>query len=145
MIIDAERGSGSVPGPLIFIEGRHNFRNSAFDIGLQLSFGAWHQRRLWADAPTPYVRERLKPLSLIAYVDYNFLRRERLSLFVGAGPGLTYLVGENWPSHRFLTLSPRVGAELNHRFRFTFDYRMIGSENQIFNISAGYVFGGRPK
>ncbi len=135
------------PGFSVHIEGRYNFRNSGFDIAAQLSAGRWDRKDIpMADAgPGPH-NERMKPLMFSVLCDYNFRPWRRVSIFAGAGPGLTYMM-DNGPfrSNRYLSLSTRAGIELSHRYRITLDYRMIGSESNFVGINLGYVFGGRPK
>lgn len=40
---------------------------------------------------------------------------------------------------------PRVGVELFHRLRFTFDYKLQEKANRHFDLTVGFVFGGGRK
>ncbi len=135
----------TVPGFSIFIEGRHNFRNSAMSIGLQGFFGQWDRKDLpIADAgPGPF-NERLRPLMVTIYGDYNFRRWKNVSLFAGGGVGGAYFTGHSWSSNRYILFSPRIGVELFSRFRLTVDLKTTVSDYTFFGINAGYVFGGKP-
>jgi hypothetical protein len=153
-IVNAERGNGSSLGPTVFVEARHNFRNPAFSLGLQAMLGYWdgdHGEVFetitmpGTPANTHYENEWLWPLSVTVYGDYNFVRGRKVSLFGGAGVGVTTYAGEAMQSSTFFTLSPRVGVEFARRLRFTVDYKMIGSEYQTFGVGLGITFGHRAR
>jgi hypothetical protein len=153
MIVETKRYylNLACPGFSGHIEGRHNFRNSGFDIAAQLFAGGWNRKDiLILDAgPGPF-NQRMKPLIFSVLCDYNLRLWPRVSLFVGHGPGLTQIwyngpFGSNSGWNPYLTFSTRVGAELSHRYRLTLDYKIIGSESNFVGVNLGYVFGGRPK
>ncbi len=142
-----EAGAGepgrSVPGFSVFVEGRHNFRNSTMSIGLQGSFGQWDRKNIALDdaGPGPH-NERLKPLMLTIYGDYNLRRWKSVSLFAGGGVGGAYFTDRTVLSNYYILLSPRIGAELWHRLRVTVDLKTTISDYTFFGVNVGYVFGG---
>lgn len=146
MIIDVDKGGLRSPfGFSFFAEGRHNFRNSGFDMGAQLFLGRWTQEWFIEDASTPTITERHTPLTFTVYGDYNFRRLKNVSIFVGAGPAFSLMLDRSYLPEYYLTLSTRAGVELFHHYRLTFDYRMLGSGYQFYGINFGYVFGGGPR
>ncbi len=144
IIFEAERGYGKAPGFSGLIEGRWNIPGSRWDLGAQLFAGRWkkHYGPIADGGPNPYI-ETMKPLTFTIFGDYNFRQGRDVSIFVGHGPGLTYLM-DNGPfrMNRYLAFSTRAGVELRRRYRLTFDYKIIGDKARIFGIGAGYVFGG---
>lgn len=139
-------------GATFFAEGRYNFQRIPIDIGLQVAGSIFHR-----DAKNAGNLE-FKTWNVLAVTDYNFRRCKKVSFFAGFGLGYAALdtsapirfdnsnpnwagfsTGEKKGSFCFM---PRVGIELFHRLRFTFDYRLQEEANRHFDLSIGFVFGG---
>ncbi len=94
----------------------------------------------------------------MAVADYNFRRRRNVSFFAGAGVGYAFLdnsapvvfddTQSNWGGFSTgsrsgsLCFMPRIGVELFHHLRVTFDYKLQERANCHFGLSLGVVFGG---
>lgn len=85
-------------------------------------------------------------------------RRRNVSFFAGAGVGYAFLdnsapvvfddTQSNWGGFSTgsrsgsLCFMPRIGVELFHHLRVTFDYKLQERANRHFGLSLGVVFGG---
>jgi hypothetical protein len=145
MIINAQRDLHKSPGYSLYVEGRFNARRTGWDLGAQLFAGHYVEEFAFIDSHKPTDIEHIKPLVFSVYGDYNFRHDKNVSIFVGAGPAVTYMMCSKSFGNTYLTLSSRAGVEFRHRYRLTVDYRIIGSDYQIFGINLGYTLGGRPK
>jgi hypothetical protein len=98
--------------------------------------------------------------SLVTFVDHNWRGWRRVSLFAGAGVGMSAVDWEFyeyrsdleravWDTYRdrSFVFNPRVGAEFFNRVRLTVEYKWMvtASEYSFFGLTVGGVFGGGRK
>lgn len=146
---------GNRTGATFFAEGRYNIRRLPIDVGLQLAGTIFHRE---ADNAGEL---KFKSWNVLAVADYNFRRCKNVSFFAGFGAGYAALENSapvvfdisapNWAGFSTqdgqgsFCFMPRVGVELFHRLRFTFDYKFQEKANRHFDFTAGFVFGGGRK
>lgn len=139
-------------GATFYAEGRYNMSRLPLDAGLQVSGSIFHR-----DSDNAGELE-FKTWNIMAVSDYNFRRCKKVSFFVGVGLGYAVLDNSapvafddsepNWAGFSTGDKSgsccfmPRVGMELFHRLRFTFDYKLQEKANRHFDLTVGFVFGG---
>ena len=118
------------------IEARYNFR-SPWDVGLRECLDY-----MFSDGGGTHV-------TYDVVGDYNFRRGKNVSIFAGAGVGLT--VGDyydiNVSAYKRNTIfhfMPRVGVELMNRVRLTCYANTFGDKDKTGSVglSAGFAFGG---
>ena len=135
--IEVEPGIGLYRGyTTLSLEARYNFK-SPWDIGLRESL-----ENCFTDGGNA-----LGTYDIVG--DYNFKRGENLSLFVGAGIGLTtydYYAHQisAYKRHTMFHFMPRVGVEIMNRVRVSTYLNTYGDKNESCGVglSAGVVFGG---
>ena len=120
----------------ISLEARYNFK-APWDIGLRENIDY-----SFTDGGNAFVTYDIVG-------DYNFKRGENLSLFVGAGVGLTIYDYYNqqisaYKRYRMFHFMPRVGAEIMNRIRLSAYLNTYGDKDEPCGVglSAGVVFGG---
>lgn len=142
-------------GATFFAEGRYNLQRLPIDVGLQIAGSIFHR-----DADNAGNLE-FQTWNVLAVTDYNFRRCNKVSFFAGFGLGYTALdtsgpirfdnSNPNWAGFSTgdkkgsFCFMPRVGVELFHRLRFTFDYKLQEKTNRHFDLTVGFVFGGGRK
>lgn len=125
-------------GPAISMEGRYNFNNSPYDIGLEIYFGSVIRSYQGDD-----LSNRIASISL--YSDYNINRGCNVSYFLGAGIGIAsfdVILGDYGDEGSGLVFSPRVGVELHRHIRITAYSKMAKDGYNSFGLSIGFVLGG---
>lgn len=136
------------------VEARYNLTSLPLDVGLQINGGLFH-RDIQSSRSLKF-----RSLNVLAVADVNLFRARTISLFAGAGFGYA-LYGETAPiafdssqewsgfetggGKSGICFMPRVGVELFHRLRVTFDYRWQEKANRHFDVTLGFVFGGGRK
>lgn len=142
-------------GATFYAEGRYNLRRFPLDVGLQVAGSIFHR-----DSDNAGNLE-FRTWNVLAVSDYNFRQCKKVSFFAGVGLGYAALdtsapivfdnstpnwagfsTGDKKGSFCFM---PRVGVELFHRLRFTFDYKFQEKANRHFDLTVGFVFGGGQK
>lgn len=125
-------------GPDIGLEARWNLNNIPLDLGVEMNISTAVSGLHGDDNSN-------RMFSLAAVMDYNFYRGQKASPFVGVGIGKANCdVTTGWYDRegtRFM-LMPRVGLELFHHVRFTFDTRIAMKKYNTVGFTVGYVFGG---
>lgn len=143
MPLEPYHHSDYVIGPALAVEGRSNFPESAWDVGVTL----------WVTtAVHKFDQEWEQSNRSIAFAitgDYNFRKGSRISPFVGAVAGASFRDALNdvlYPSSGTSPIfAPRAGIEFWNRWRLTYT---LGFTHRGFNnqeLSIGFVFGGRPR
>lgn len=138
----------SETGGMGFGEMRYNFKHLPIDVGVQIAGNVFDR---WTNTAGNL---GFTSVNCMAVSDYNFRREKNISLFAGIGLGLawhenaapiTHVGGNgytiNGPSKSFCFM-PRIGVELFHHLRVTFNYKLEEKANRHCNISFGVVFGG---
>ncbi len=131
------------------LEGRYNFRGTPWDCGLMLelttarySFNHMfdHGSDLWQSNRT---------LGLAFTGDYNFRQGTKINPFVGTALGVAFndAVGDKYfpLDGTAMLFAPRVGVEFLHHIRLTAQFNISRKGCNNFNLSIGFVLGGRPK
>ena len=131
----------------ILMETRLNIRETPFSVGLQTSFATYFINNVYN------YDFHIMPRMTILYVDYNYRKWEKISLFGGIGLGHAQVINRyesNDPNYwdrdsiydYFYSLSPRIGAEFFHRLRLTIDYKIISKDYSYLGTHLGLVLGG---
>ena len=125
-------------GATFFAEGRYNLQRLPIDVGLQIAGSIFHR-----DADNAGNLE-FQTWNVLAVTDYNLRRCNKVSIrFDNSNPNWAgFSTGDKKGSFCFM---PRVGVELFHRLRFTFDYKLQEKANRHFDLTVGFVFGGGRK
>ena len=142
-------------GAVLYAEARYNIQRIPLDVGVQVGGTIFHRESFNAG------RLDFKTENILVVTDYNFRRYNKISFFTGIGLGYATLDNSlpisfddskpNWGG--FLTgykkgsfcFMPRIGVELFHHLRMTFDYKLQEKANRHFGFSLGVVFGGGRK
>ena len=142
-------------GAVLYTEARYNIQRIPLDVGVQVGGTIFHRESFNAG------RLDFKTENILVVTDYNFRRYNKISFFTGIGLGYATLDNSlpisfddskpNWGG--FLTgykkgsfcFMPRIGVELFHHLRMTFDYKLQEKANRHFGFSLGVVFGGGRK
>ena len=139
----------------LLAEVRYNLASLPLDVGVQVSGSMFH-REVQSTRSLKF-----KSLNVLAVADVNIFRARAISIFAGAGFGYA-LCGETAPvtfdnsqgewggfstggEKSGICFVPRVGVELFHRLRVTFDYRLQEKANRHFDVTLGFVIGGGRK
>lgn len=142
-------------GVSLLAEARYNMASLPLDVGVQVSGSMFH-REVQSTRSLKF-----KSLNVLAVADVNIFRARAISIFAGAGFGYA-LCGETAPvtfdnsqgewggfstggEKSGICFVPRVGVELFHRMRVTFDYRLQEKANRHFDVTLGFVIGGGRK
>lgn len=142
----------SNPGAAFYAEVRYNVQLLPLDVGVQVGGTIFHRESDHAG------QLKFRSWNVMAVADYNFRRRRNVSFFAGAGVGYAFLdnsapvvfddTQSNWGGFSTgsrsgsLCFMPRIGVELFHHLRVTFDYKLQERANRHFGLSLGVVFGG---
>ena len=143
--------TSSKAGLSLFVEPRYNFKNTPFDLGLQISLASFD--RDGQIIKTHKYNEHIMPRTITVYGDYNFRKWDKLSLFGGLGVGYsqiayqyetddkTYFDRDSGRKYKPV-FSARIGTEVINHIRLTFDYKLINKQYSFFGITIGAVIGG---
>jgi hypothetical protein len=140
----------STAGAMIFFETRYNIPYTAFDIGLQGSMGSYDrdhaliENNIW--------NQHIMPRVVSVYVDYNYRKWRRVSLFGGLGFGYANAINQRqtddptfWDKDeerkKYFAVSPRIGAEFFNHLRLTLDYKLVPKYSYL-GVNLGFAFGG---
>lgn len=139
-------------GATFYAEGRYNLRQFPIDVGIQVAGSIFYRESNHAGDL------KFKTWNVLAVSDYNVVLGRKVSFFAGIGLGYASLGNSapitfddsqtNWAGFSTgdktgsFCFMPRVGIELFHHLRLTFDYRLQEKANRHFGISLGVVFGG---
>lgn len=142
----------SNPGAAFYAEARYNVQLLPLDVGVQVGGTIFHRESDHAG------QLKFRSWNVMAVADYNFRRQRNVSFFAGAGVGYAFLdnsapvvfddTQSNWGGFSTgsrsgsLCFMPRIGVELFHHLRVTFDYKLQERANRHFGLSLGVVFGG---
>lgn len=133
-------------GPAFGLELRQNIKMSAWDVGLILDGvqGAVSEPRHNGNDRYHYSN---RVVSVAAVGDYNFRQGRKINPFAGIGFGAGFYDQpvENDISGCLPVIIPRVGVELVHHIRLTASFHIIRNGFNAFDVSLGFVIGGRPK
>lgn len=141
-------------GIYFFIEPRLNIPGSSFDVGVQLSVGRSSDHPN-PSAPDYYYSAKYNP-AVVTFVDYNLRKWRNVSLFGGAGMGVSAIdllyptypeelggrVERDVSSLSTFVFNPRIGVEFWDHLRVTMEYKWIKREYSIFGVTVGGIFGG---
>lgn len=142
----------SLLGATFYAEARYNMQRLPLDVGMQVGGTIFHRESIAAG------RLKFKSWNVMAVTDYNFRRYKKISLFAGVGLGYASLENSapiafddtqpNWggfstgSKRGSFCFMPRIGIELLHHLRVTFDYKLQEKANRHFGLSLGVVLGG---
>lgn len=130
------------------LEGRYNFKGTPWDCGilLELSTARWGCNH--PNCESDHWQSN-RTLAFAAVTDYNFRQGKKVNPFVGTGLGIASLdvVGDKYypSSGKSLFIAPRVGVEFLHHIRLTSQFNISKHGAHNFEVSLGFVIGGRPK
>lgn len=133
---------------LFGMELRRNFKSSPWDCGviMQLGGAEWH---FYEKGEEGHYRQLNRSLYFSITGDYNFRQGKRVNPFAGLGigtVGISVINYEYIPTYGpSLAFTPRVGVELMRHVRITCSANIIRKGVHTFDISLGFVIGGRPK
>ena len=128
-------------GPSLGLEARWNLRQLPIDVGAEIYAGSALRRYQGDDQSN-----RIFSLSVVGH--YNFMRGTRVSPFVGLGLGTgscDVVEGCKDNEGGAFIVSPRVGVELFHHLRLSFDARFARKGYNTVGITIGGVIGGGRK
>lgn len=127
------------------LEGRYNFRQRPFDVGLR--FGAsghnrWSHRSCSGDFQLV--------ASCLVVADYNIHLLSGLTFYAGLGLGGAFVAesaeetetGVRSGDRGVFCAMPRVGFECWRHLRFTVAYCLMERESSHLELTVGIVFGG---
>ena len=139
-------------GATFYAEGRYNIQRVPLDVGVQVGGTIFHRESVNAG------QLKFKTWNVMAVTDYNLRRHKKISFFAGVGLGYASLDNSapitfddsqpNWGGFSTGTKTgsfcfmPRIGIELLHHLRVTFDYKLQEKANRHFGLTFGVVFGG---
>lgn len=129
------------------LEGRYNLSQTPYSIGLKAQISGFNRKydiRNW---------ENIGNLKIGLIFDYNFRHWKHISLFTGAGLGISLLYVDRHsisnsiysilPREKTaLCFNPRLGAEFFKRIRLTADINIIDAEHSFIGVNLGFVLGG---
>ena len=128
------------------LEGRYNLSQTPYSIGLNAKFAGFNRNydnSNW---------ENIKNINIGLAFDYNFRYWRHISLFTGAGLGISLLDDDRYSSISIspvlsrekttLCFNPRLGAEFFKRIRLTADINIIDAEHSFIGLNLGFVLGG---
>lgn len=131
------------------LELRQNIRNTPWDAGLMIDLNQACESFTCSDGSRDYLNNRV--LSIAAAGDYNLRQGRRINPFAGLGIGVGFY---DIPGSNPLNISthgtaavfiPRIGVEFAHHIRLTGSFTIVRKGFNSFNLSLGFVIGGRPK
>lgn len=125
-------------GPALSLEGRYNFNQVPFDLGLEIYMGSTARR--FEDSN---LSNRIASVSLFS--DYNFMRGSKIFPFIGVGIGYAscdVVQGSYGDDAKKVLVTPRLGVELFRHLRLTCYSRLCMKGYNNFGVSVGYAFGG---
>lgn len=139
-------------GATLYVEARYNMQRVPLDVGVQVGGTIFHRESVNAG------QLKFKTWNVMAVTDYNLRRHKKISFFAGIGLGYASLdhsapitfddLQPNWGGFSTGTKTgsfcfmPRIGVELLHHLRVTFDYKLQEKANRHFGLTLGVVFGG---
>ena len=128
------------------LEGRYNLSQTPYSFGLKAQIAGLERR---------YDRsnwENIMQINVVLTFDYNFRYWRHISLFSGAGLGISVLDDDRYSSSSYtpvlsrdktvLCFNPRLGAEFFKRIRLTTDINIIDAEHSFIGLNLGFVLGG---
>lgn len=126
----ATDGNNSVFVGGLFMDYRHNIKESPFDVGAEMSIlvAPWRQHD---NVEKGQIEQHAYGL-LSCVGDFNIRSGVDVDFFVGLGAGagvgyrLIFEDSENWINqyHFVMALTPRIGLEISHRFRLSGQFRL---------------------
>ena len=127
------------------LEGRYNFRQRPFDVGLRCGVSG-HNR--WSQSSCSGDLQLVG--SWLAVADYNLRLLPGLTLCAGIGLGGAWVAepvevtetGESRGDRGAFCAMPRVGFECWRHLRFTAAYYLMERESRHLELTVGIVFGG---
>ena len=126
-------------------EFRHNIRRTGFDVGMRLGFNMAR----YEPHGDSYQAQSDGVVYAAAVGDYNFRQGRKVNPFAGLGIGVGFydttsggLYNSNGTAAVFI---PRIGVELVHHIRVTASMHILRNGFNTFDISLGFVIGGRPR
>lgn len=139
-------------GATFYAEARYNVQRLPLDVGLQAGGTIFHRESVNAG------QLKFRTWNVMAVTDCNFRRQKNISFFAGIGLGYAFLNHSapiafddsqpNWGGFSTGTRTgsfcfmPRIGVELFHHLRVTFDYKLQERANRHFGLTLGVVLGG---
>lgn len=131
------------------IEGRYNFKGTAWDCGLMLDLSTARRgyEHLYNDGYDRWQNNRT--LALAATGDYNFRQGKKINPFAGAalGVALNDVVGDKYFPTKGISMlfAPRIGVEFVYHIRLMAQFNICRKGYNNFSLTLGFVLGGRPK
>ena len=139
-------------GATFYAEARYNVQRLPLDVGLQAGGTIFHRESVNAG------QLKFRTWNVMAVTDCIFRRQGNISFFAGIGLGYAFLNHSapiafddsqpNWGGFSTGTRTgsfcfmPRIGVELFHHLRVTFDYKLQERANRHFGLTLGVVLGG---
>ena len=134
-------GNQAKPGMVLFIEARHNFPMTPFDISIQAVTGSFSRK------------EDNLAVNLnaggIFFADWNWRPGRTAAPFIGLGIGAAAVesmgISSGHVQEAAFVLNPRAGIELFGHLRITLEYKRIRPYCSFLGLNVGFAFGGGPK
>lgn len=131
------------------IEGRYNFKGTAWDCGLMLDLSTARRgyEHLYDDRHDLWQSNRT--LALAATGEYNFRQGTKINPFAGVAVGVAFndVVGDKcFPTKgTSMICAPRAGVEFIYHIRLMAQFNICRKGYNNFSLTLGFVLGGRPK
>lgn len=134
-------GNRAKPGMILFIEARHNFTGTPFDVSLQAVTGSFNRK------------DDNMAINLnaggIFFTDLNWRPGRKAAPFIGLGIGAAAVesmgISSGHMQEAALVLNPRAGIELFEHLRITLEYKRIRPYCSFLGLNVGFAFGGGSK
>lgn len=134
-------GNRAKPGMILFIEARHNFTGTPFDVSLQAVTGTFNRK-------DDNLAINLN-IGGIFFADWNWRPGRKAAPFIGLGIGAAGVesmgISSGHTQEAAFVLNPRAGIELFEHLRITIEYKRIRPYCSFIGLNVGFAFGGGSK
>lgn len=134
-------GNRAKPGMVLFVEARHNFPMTPFDVSLQAVTGSFSRK-------DDNLAVNLNVGGVI-FADWNWRPGRAAAPFIGLGIGAAAIesmgISSGHLQEAAFVLNPRIGIELFGHLRITLEYKRIRPYCSFLGLNVGFAFGGGPK
>lgn len=146
--IGGYRGGQHNESASLGLEGRYNFRDTPWDLGLAFRLSC-AERRFGLEQNDPESSQNNRTIALLAISHYNFNQGGKFNPYAGVGVGVGYLdvVGTRvYPLHSWTpAVAPCVGIEFVTHARVTLHFNLSRRGFNNMTLTFGAVLGGGPK
>lgn len=134
-------GNQAKPGMVLFVEARHNFPMTPFDVSLQAVTGSFSRK-------DDNLAVNLN-IGGIFFADWNWRPGRAASPFIGLGIGAAAVesmgISSGHMQEAAFVLNPRIGIELFEHLRITLEYKRTRPYCSFLGLNVGFAFGGGSK